>query len=588
MSRKTIAFVLFALALAGPLAAERVALVIGNDEYEHIASLKNAVGDAEALTETLKELRFEVTLRKNLEEQEIKRAVRNFAEGLGGGDLAWFYFAGHGVQVRGKNYLLPVDFEPTSPQAVEDHALSADSVRKQFEENASLRVLVLDACRNTPVFPTKGRNIQPVAPGLAEMTAATGTLIAYSTGMGNVADDSNYGESGLYMSRLLPELKKERVELHESFRNAKQAVMRDSKEKQNPALYDELFGDVYLRGGGEDTAPPPSSAGGDPCGDPAAAQREEREWKAIEGTESERVLEAYIGRYGSDPCAAVWTALAEARLEELRKGAAEPALTAKAGERFRDCDACPEMVVLPAGSFLMGSPASEEGRYSNEGPQHRVEIREAFAAGVYEVTREEYGTFVAETGHAGGSGCYVWTGSDWKEREGADWRSPGYSQTGRDPAVCVSWGDARAYVEWLKEKTGEEYRLLSEAEWEYAARAGTRTRYSFGEEITPSDANYDKNIGKTQPVGSYAANGFGLHDMHGNVYEWVQDCWNYGYAGAPNNGDAWETGDCSFRVLRGGSWSSISWYLRSANRIRFRSGLRSSSYGFRVARTLTP
>ena len=130
---------------------------------------------------------------------------------------------------------------------------------------------------------------------------------------------------------------------------------------------------------------------------------------------------------------------------------------------------------------------------------------------------------------------------------------------------------------------------MSEAEWEYAARAGTTTRYSFGDEITPSDANYyDGNIGKTQPVGSYRANGFGLHDMHGNVWEWVQDCWNESYTGAPNNGDAWEVGDCPRRILRGGSWNLIPWVLRSANRDWNRSGFRYFDFGFRVARTLKP
>ena len=256
--------------------------------------------------------------------------------------------------------------------------------------------------------------------------------------------------------------------------------------------------------------------------------------------------------------------------------------------RFRDCDECPQMVVLPAGSFEMGSPESEEGRDDDEGPAHRVEIGEALAVGAYEVTREEYGVFVSETGHAGGPGCYVWTSGKWEEREDVGWRNPGYSQTGRDPVVCVNWYDAQAYVEWLRGKTGEEYRLLSEAEWEYAARAGTRTQYSFGDEITPSDANYGENMGKTQPVGSYRANGYGLYDMHGNVWEWVQDCWHDNYGGAPTDGKVWEGGNCSRRVLRGGSWFSYPGYLRAANRIRIVTGFRSYIYGFRVARTLGP
>ena len=266
------------------------------------------------------------------------------------------------------------------------------------------------------------------------------------------------------------------------------------------------------------------------------------------------------------------TALAEAGLDELRKGAAESAPEAEAGERFRDCDACPEMVVIPTGSFEMGSPESEEGRMydDREGPQHRVTIRKAFAAGVYEVTFEEWDACVAE----GGCGGYRPDDEGWGR--------------GRRPVILVSWEDTQAYVKWLSRKTGEEYRLLSEAEWEYAARAGTTTRYSFGDEITRRDANYDYSIGKTQPVGSYRANGFGLHDMHGNVYEWVQDCRNDSYAGAPDNGDAWEAGDCSRRVWRGGSWSSHPSDLRSALRLRIYFRSREISRGFRVARTLAP
>ncbi len=258
----------------------------------------------------------------------------------------------------------------------------------------------------------------------------------------------------------------------------------------------------------------------------------------------------------------------------------------RAGEVFRDCAECPQMVVVPAGSFLMGSPESEEGWHSSEGPQHQVTIREPFAVGAYEVTVAEYREFVSAAGRDGGTGCLIFAEGE-VNFEGS-WRNPGFEQTDSAPAVCVSWEDAQAYARWLSRKTGEEYRLLSEAEWEYAARAGTTTRYSFGDEITESDANYGWNIGQTQPVGSYRANGYGLHDMHGNAWEWVQDCGNGSYAGAPDNGDAWEVGDCSDRVLRGGSANNESRTLRSASRGKNPTGSRASHYGFRVARTLKP
>ena len=245
-----------------------------------------------------------------------------------------------------------------------------------------------------------------------------------------------------------------------------------------------------------------------------------------------------------------------------------------AGETFRECPSCPEMVVVPAGSFMMGSPSHEEGRYGNEGPAHRVTISEPFAAGVYEVTFAEWDAC------ASGGGC----GGHRPDDEG--WGR------GNRPVINVSWKDAQAYADWLSRKTGAEYRLLSEAEWEYAARAGTTTRFHWGDDVGRNRANCycGDSWDTTAPVGSFAANGWGLHDMHGNVWEWVEDCWNESYAGAPSDGNAWESGNCDRRVLRGGSWYSddVERFLRSANRSRSETGFRRKYDGFRVARTLAP
>ena len=247
------------------------------------------------------------------------------------------------------------------------------------------------------------------------------------------------------------------------------------------------------------------------------------------------------------------------------------------GERFRDCATCPELVVVPAGSYQMGSPSSEEGRYDNEGPVHRVTIAQAFAVGVYEVTFGEWDACVS----GGGCGGYRPDDRGW----GRD----------RRPVINVSWEDARAYVGWLSQETDQSYRLLSEAEWEYVARAGTTTPFHFGQTIHPSQANYDESDGayydesdgeRTVPVGSFQPNAFGLYDVHGNVWEWVQDCWNESYAGAPSDGRAWEAGDCSGRVLRGGSWYYIPRSLRSANRSWYTADYRFFNYGFRIARPL--
>ena len=246
------------------------------------------------------------------------------------------------------------------------------------------------------------------------------------------------------------------------------------------------------------------------------------------------------------------------------------------GQRFRDCPECPDMVVVPSGTFRMGAPESEKGSHDNERPVHTVSVP-SFAAGVYEVTFAEWDACVA-AGGCGGRRLDDFLGRNRAHR----------------PVVYVSWADAQLYVLWLSVRTGERYRLLSESEWEYAARAGTTGPFHTGATITTDEANFDGRYsgglswGQTLEVGSFPANGFGLHDVHGNVWEWVQDCWNSSYEGAPVDGSAWESGNCSYRVLRGGDWRCRPRLLHSANRNRIGTGARRSYFGFRVARTLTP
>ena len=272
------------------------------------------------------------------------------------------------------------------------------------------------------------------------------------------------------------------------------------------------------------------------------------------------------------------------------------------GERWRDCDECPEMITIPAGTFTMGSPVHEEGRYDREGPAHPVMIARPFAIGVYEVTRDEYSRFVLATNHSSSDqSCLVNEGHHWEERAGRGWQDPNFHQSMRHPAVCISWDDATAYVSWLSGRTGVDYRLPSAAEWEYAARAGTSTPWYWGDNIEeqcrnangadgatdfPWRTRCDDGYERTALVGLFQANAFGLYDMLGNAWEWVQDCFNWSYDGAPVTGSAWEYGDCSARVMRGASWANTPKYLRAAHRAGERATFRSDYTGFRVARTL--
>ena len=243
--------------------------------------------------------------------------------------------------------------------------------------------------------------------------------------------------------------------------------------------------------------------------------------------------------------------------------------TPRAVETFRDCADCPQMVSIPAGSFMMGSPASEAGRLDREGPQRRVTVP-AFAAGKFEVTWNEYTACVSA------GGCAALT-------------ADGFGG-GTRPVTNVSWNEAVAYTQWLSKKTGQTYRLLSEAEWEYAARAGSSGRWSFGdnEGSLGSYAWFSSNAASaTHPVGTKTANAFGLFDMHGNVSEWVQDCYVDNYAsGQPSNGSAYQGGSCSMRGMSGGTWFSNPPDLRSAFRSAGPATTRGNGFGFRVARTL--
>lgn len=294
------------------------------------------------------------------------------------------------------------------------------------------------------------------------------------------------------------------------------------------------------------------------------------------------------------------------------------------GAALRDCAECPEMVVVPAGAFIMGSPASEPGRYDEEGPQRRVHIGQ-LAVGKFHVTRGQWASFVSAMNRGTSGGC-TWSdlpgGNAMEPNPSATWRNLGFAQDDAHPVVCVTWNDAQDYVRWLSKRTGHHYRLLTEAEWEYAARAGTSTAYPWGSSASHENANYGADMccsglasGRdqwthTSPVGSFPPNAFGLHDMHGNVMQWVQDCFanSFSYAGLSTDGSAHEvavtlrlsgdlssmsgTPSCSYHMLRGGDYNNPPAMIRSAARSFAPPpgaplpDFRSAGVGFRVARAL--
>ncbi len=278
-----------------------------------------------------------------------------------------------------------------------------------------------------------------------------------------------------------------------------------------------------------------------------------------------------------------------------------------AGTVFRDCAGCPAMVVVPNGSFTMGASVHEAGSYPNERPLHQVTFAERFAVGVYEVTRREFRGFVEASGHEPERGCWIEepTTRGWRLSMRHGWRNVGFDQTDQHPVSCVSWDDAQGYVRWLSGKSGAEYRLLTESEWEYVARAGTSTarfwengdavserdqcRYANGADMSTVfgwRADCSDRYTYTAPAGSYEGNAFGLYDVLGNVWEWTEDCWRPSYVGGQTDGSAWEVPGCERRVLRGGSRYVGPAGLRSAHRFKYEPVTRNQNTGFRVARRM--
>jgi formylglycine-generating enzyme required for sulfatase activity/predicted Ser/Thr protein kinase len=273
------------------------------------------------------------------------------------------------------------------------------------------------------------------------------------------------------------------------------------------------------------------------------------------------------------------------------------------GEVFRDCPICPLMKALPPGQFAQGAADSETQATPMEKPRHTVGIGYPLGVGVYEITVGEFREFAAATQHKS-AGCQMYDGT-WQANSELNWNNVGYTQTATHPVACVSWRDAREYAAWLSHKTGQRYRLPSDSEWEYAARAGSPTPrpWSTDLEAACTHANVADQAAARQypgwkvhpcsdgyvyssPVGSFEPNEFGLHDMLGNVFEWVQDCWHPDYQGAPTDGSAWLSGDCTERDMRGGSWFTAPTLVSNSARNRFEDTYRSNSVGFRLVREI--
>jgi formylglycine-generating enzyme required for sulfatase activity len=602
---------LAALLAPGLAQAKRVALVIGNGNYTVESKLANPVNDAQLMTRTLKGLGFTVEEKANLPKRDMELAIARFVRESAGADSAVFYYAGHGAQPLngGRNYLLPVDARVEGDDTLDTDGIVADRIVEQLERSANppkLRLVILDACRNNRLAGKARSSVR----GLARMTPGDDyTLIAFSTNDQDVALDGT-GANSPYAQALATHLgRANELPLRRIFELTAEDVRRATQQKQRPRTYGDLDSRARLDGTLVATArvepamPPPG---------PTAEQIEQQAWDAAQRANSVPAYNAYLAEYPRGRFASL-ARVAVAGLQPQPQPQTPPPApaTLQAGQVFKDCDACPQMVVIPSGNFTMGSSAAEQAlakaggmsdsQISWESPQHNVNVR-SFAAGRYAVTKGEFAAFVRarnyQTEAERSGGCFVWTGSKFEQQADKNWRNVGFAQGDDHPVVCVSWNDAQEYAKWVSQQSGKSYRLLTEAEREYAARGGSQTAFWWGDSINTGQANYNGNRSyngsptgeyrqATVAVGSFRPNPFGLYNVHGNVWEWVEDCFHENFNGAPTDGSAWTT-NCteSKRVLRGGSWSGSPAGLRSANRIRNTPDLRVSYFGFRLARTV--
>jgi formylglycine-generating enzyme required for sulfatase activity len=649
---------LFCLTSAAPAHADkRVALVIGNGFYQYQPILPNPKHDAEDVAKALGDLNFDVVLGLDLTRAGMNEKLDEFSRKADGADVAFVYYSGHGMQFGGANYLLPTDASLDSAADVNPFRLvRIDNVMETLSAVNGPKIVVLDACRDNPVAnelkrklaALRGTRGAEVTRGLSPITASSvsGLLVAYATQADETALDGK-GRNSPFTAAFIKNVGVPDTDIRQMFFHVQDEVVRETDGKQRPEISVSLVGEYKLKititlVNPSEAVPPGGSA-------PiiVGPSEAERAWGFVKDTTNIAVLEDFIRRFGDT----FYGTLAREKLAELKRAqvavAAPPVVPAtppgpcgggavtvslsshvehplsaseecslKPKDTFRECAICPEMVVVPSGTFTMGSPAGEAGSSKDELPQHEVTFKQKFAVGKFLVTLDQFAAFVKDAGYNPVQKCWNFENSKREEQLGRSWRNPGFAQGGSHPAVCLSWNDAKAYVRWVSRQTGKDYRLLTEAEYEYVTRArtvsGSSPRYFYGDDEasmcrygngfdqtaketlmslvlfkTEQNLSCKDGYAYTAPVGSFSANGFDLYDVYGNASSWTEDCYHQNYIGAPSDGSAWTSVDCGLRVRRGGSWVSDALSLRSANRARSEADFRAPHSGFRIARTLS-
>jgi formylglycine-generating enzyme required for sulfatase activity len=616
----------------------RVALVVGNGDYaEH--PLGNAANDARAMSNALGRRGFEVISYRDLNRVQMHAAVREFRQRLGEDGVGVFYFAGHGMQSDGKTWLAPVDVDLAMPTRMPEQGIELQTMLGSMPvpRNGGASLVILDMCLN---------GLAPAA-DMIKLPIPEQTLIAFATAPGKFAADGT--QHGVFTAALLNAIRAPDAALETVLAQASATVRHASGGAQSPWIASSLRPGFRFakpsepEGGLLDTTVAALESRGILPKD-ASEQYELSFWESIKDSEHVSDYEAYLQAYPNGRFAG----LARARIERLRAAAPKPAApetpaaktpaptpppsatptpapapaqkppveqarpapapkqpeqakpaqppkppvekpadrppeqarpaaplapkvdkpgSVPAVSEIQDCPTCPVLISMPRGAFTMGSNSGDP----SEKPAHQVSINKPFAIGKYEVTVEQWNACVAA------SGCTA-VGGDGTVAKNM-------------PIRDVSWEDAQQYVKWLSKVSGKPYRLPTEAEWEYAARGGTSTKFWWGEEMRSGAANCKEcgqpwNKDGPTPVGTFAPNPFGLYDMNGSVWEWVADCWHNTFKGAPSDGGVWDDPNCRVRVIRGGSWREGASYMPSSTRFKYDVSVRHTQNGFRVAREL--
>lgn len=607
MFRIMVAVLFFVLSASASQAADgkRVALVVGIGEYQHLSSLQNPVPDAKAIAAELREHGFDVSEHYNLARADLLDALEVFKRKAQDAEVALVYYAGHGMEIDGKNVVAPTDMEIECANKTTIRSVALDQLFSAAGP-APQQIVLLDACRNNPFpqCPTRGANSGSGFRGFSRLTEEDRSLlIANATLSGQLAADGDAGDHSPFAKSLL-----KNFDAHPNLflRDLLELTAREVRIASRGAQVPE----ITTRGGsprvcldatgcGEGTIARPADG---VLEDPVALAETRDILKQLgfigktrrgEDTALAKAIKRFQAKAGLTPDGQLTpTLLAVLRATKTQvaalpvpakpgaplPGIATGPLEHEVGSTFKDCETCPGMVVVPAGRALIGAPKSEKGHQPAEEPQHEVTVSAPFAISKFEITFDEWEACALE------GGC-----ADYRPQDGGWGR-------GRRPVIYVSYDDAKAYVDWLRQKTGKAYRLPSEAEWEFAARGGTSTSFAGGETLAPTQANFDASSqtssrrtgtyqGTTVEVGSFPPNPYGLHDTEGNVFEWVEDCWNKTHAGAPADASP-RGGDCARRVAKGGAWYYEAEFARPSARMSFPKGSRLNVIGFRVARPL--